>query len=141
MSVLIVAHPVTNVVITPSTKNVEYGTFRVDSEKTSFENGFMNKQKRSAFIRGKISDLESLGLRAGQTLPGQIVKRESFAPFYDGQNSKINPSTGEVVLKEGKETFLEFVFTSDMSAHDAWVGESTAVLTAEAQSALSGQDV
>jgi len=141
MSVLVVVHPVTNVVITPSTKNAEYGTFRVDSERTSFENGFMNRQKRSAFIRGKISDLETLGLRGGQTLPGQIVKKESFSPFYDGQKSKINPSTGEVVLKEGKETFLEFVFTSDMGATDSWIGESTAVLSAEAQAALTAQAV
>jgi len=141
MSVLVIAHPVSNLVITPSTKNAEYGTFRVDSEKTSFENGYMNKQKRSAFIRGKISDLETLGLRAGQTLPGQIVKKESFSPFYDGQKPKINPTTGEVVLKEGKETFLEFTFTNDMLAHDTWVGEEVAVLSAEAQEALAQQAV
>lgn len=139
--VTVKAHPTTNLVITPSANKPDFGTMRVDSVSKVFSNGFFNESKRTAFIRGKIADLTSLGWTAGKSVPGQIVKRESFSPFYEGQNPKINPTTGEVVLKDGKESFLEFVYTQDMSMTDTWVGETTVVLSAEAQNAIAGQTV
>lgn len=134
MSVKVIAHPTTGLVITPSTKNPEWGTFRVDSVHTSFENGIVNVQKRSAFIRGKLSDLAGLNLRAAQTLPGQIVKKESYAPFFEGQSPKINPSTKEVVLSNGRETFLEYEYSQDLSATDKWVDSEAPVEVASEQS-------
>lgn len=140
--VKVVAHPETGNVITPSSNNPEYGTFRVDSENRSLENGFVNISKRSAFIRGRISDLEQLGLTAGKVLPGRIQKRESFDPFYDDQDPKINPTTGEVVLTDGKQTYLEFVYTSDAKAPDVWVNSSTPEeQTANAQQTLESQQM
>ena len=105
--VKVVAHPETGAIITPSTKNPEWGTFRVDAENVSMENGILNLSKRSAFIRGKIEQLNQLGLKAGQTLPGKIVKKESFEPFYEGQQAKINPSNGETVLTNGRPSYIE----------------------------------
>lgn len=139
--VTVKAHPTTNALITPSANNPEFGTMRVDSVSKVFNNGFFNESKRTAFIRGKIADLTGLGWTANKQVQGQIIKRESFSPFYDGQTPKINPTTGEVVLKDGKESFLEHVYVTDMSLTDTWVGESTAVLSAEAQSALASQEV
>lgn len=140
--VKVIAHPESGNVITPSSRNPEYGTFRVDSENRSLENGFVNISKRTAFIRGKISDLETLGLRAGQVLPGRIQKRESFDPFYEDQEPKINPSTQEVVLTNGQESYLEYVYTSDAKASDVWVDNADAEeLTEEAKAELAKQDV
>lgn len=140
--VKVIAHPESGNVITPSSKNPEYGTFRVDSENRSLENGFVNISKRTAFIRGKISDLETLGLRAGQVLPGRIQKRESFDPFYDDQEPKINPSTNEVILTNGQESYLEYVYTSDVKASDVWVDNAEAEeLTEEAKAELAKQAV
>lgn len=141
MPVKVVAHPVSNLVITPSATKPEYGTFRVDSEQKTFINGFMNNSKRSAFIRGKIVDLNTLGLTAGKVMPGQIIKEESFSPFYDNQSPKINPTTAEVVLKDGRESYIQYVYTTDMSASDTWIGETNVVLSAEAQNALASQQV
>ena len=131
MSVKIVAHPTTGQVITPSQNNPEWGTFRVDSVHTSFENGIVNVQKRTAFIRGKISDLEGLGLRAGQTLPGQIVKKESYEPFYEGQSPKIYPSgerQGQPVLTNGRKTYLEYEYTQDMASCDVFFSTQSATV-------------
>jgi hypothetical protein len=126
--VTIATHPDTGAVITQSKKNAEWGTIRVESENVSFENGIINKGSRSAFINGKMSDLESLGLKPGQVMPGRIVKQESFTPFYDNQPAKINPKTGEVVLTEGRETFLNYVYTADVNAPDVFVKESAKAL-------------
>lgn len=137
--VKVVVHPTTGLVITPSTNNPAWGTFRVDSENVSMESGILNKSKRSAFIRGKIEDLESLGLRANQSLPGKIVKRESFEPFYEGQPVKINPTTGETVLTNGRPTYIEFVYTDNAQAPDVWVGNTAEQVSAEIQNALTEQ--
>lgn len=139
--VKVVAHPETGAIITASTKNPEWGTFRVDSENVSMENNFFNVSKRSAFIRGKIADLNSLGLKAGQSLPGKIVKRESFEPFYEGQQAKINPSNGETVLTNGRPTYIEFVYSANAEAPDVWVGQDTNAVSAEVANALTEQTV
>lgn len=139
VKVTVVAHPTTNLVITPSTKNPEWGTFRVDSKNVSMENGILNINSRSAFVRGKLEDLAQLSLSAGQVLPGKIVKRESFDPFYENQPSKINPTTKEVVLTNGKPTYLEFVYSADPDALDVWVGDTPATLAAKAAKELEAQ--
>jgi hypothetical protein len=135
--VTVAAHPETGNVITPSTKNVEYGTIRVDSVEVTFNNGLLNKSKRSAFIRGKQDELAELNLVEGSKMAGKIVKMEQYTPFYDGQNTKINPTTGEVVLTEGRETYIQFVFTEDQTETDRFIHsgapvEETVEATAEA---------
>lgn len=128
--VKVAKHPETGNIITVSAKNPEFGTIRLDAEQNVFSGGFFNVQKRTAFVRGRITDLESLKLRDGQVLSGQIVKKESFSPFYtkeDGtpQQPKINPTTGEVVLTDGQPTYLEYEYTEDMNAVDYWVEEDS----------------
>lgn len=144
MSVKVVKHPETGNVITVSTKNPKYGTVRLDESHTSFENGFVNTQKRTAFLRGEVVALEALNLQDGAKLPGKIVKRESYQPFYEGQSPKIYPEgserAGQPVLKNGRETYLEYVYTANNSADpDVWVGEDIAVASEQAQGALAEQ--
>jgi len=137
--VKVVAHPETGAIITVSKNNSQYGTIRLDSENVSLEGKFMNKSKRTAFIRGKVEDLQSLGYKAGQTLGGKIVKKESFSPFYEGQSPKVNPSNGEIILTNGEETFLDYTYTADNNALDTWVGSTNKV--AETQNALAEQAI
>ena len=139
--VKVAQHPATGVVITPSTNNPEYGTIRLDSEHKSMEKGYLNIQKRSAFVRGKLEDLNALGLKSGQSLPGKIIKRESFEPFYENQAPKINPTTAELVLTNGRETYLEFVYTEDTNSTDQWVGSNSAEVSVEVANALTEQTV
>lgn len=132
MSVKVVAHPTTGQVITPSVNNPEWGTFRVDSVHTSFENGIVNVQKRSAFIRGKLEHLNGLKLKDGLVLPGQIIKKESYEPFYEGQPCKIYPSgerQGQPVLTNGRETYLEYEYTQDLASCDVFFNSQAVVET------------
>ena len=126
---VVVKHPETGLVITPSVNKPEFGTIRIDQEASVFNNGFFAVQKRTAFVRGRITDLESLGLKDGSTLDGKIIRKESFEPFYEKQKKspKINPQTNEVILTDGRPTYLEFEYTEDKNASDHWVAESNEV--------------
>lgn len=114
--VVVATHPKTGLVITQSENNPSYGTIRLDAMTTSMEGGFLNKRRKSAFIRGKMEDLESLGLKAGQVLPGIIQRQESYQPFYEGQKPKMNPESGEVILQDGREIFFQDIYTQDVNA-------------------------
>ena len=120
--VIVVAHPETGNVITPRKKE-GYSSFRVDSETISMEGGFVNRQKRTAFIGGKTEDLEALGLKAGQELSGIIQRQLSKEPFYDGQEEVMNPETGET-----KGYYQNYVFTSDVNAPETkWIEPEVSV--------------
>lgn len=119
--VTLMSHPTTNLVITPSTNNPEWGTVRLESEQTTFANNVMNKNKRVAFIRGEIKNLEQVFKTAGQFFPGKIVYRNSFTPLYEGHKPKINPTNQQPVLTDGKLTYFESIYTEDSSAVDFWV--------------------
>ena len=139
--VRVASHPKTGAVITVSSNNPEYGTIRLDEESVQFQNNFMNKTRRSVFIRGKVVDLESLGYKANQALAGKIIKRESFEPFYEGQEPKMNPTTGDIVLKDNKPVYLEFIYTLDAKAQDVWVESSEEDLDPVAESAQAEQNI
>lgn len=124
---VVVKHPETGLVITPSINKPEFGTIRIDQEVDVFNNGFFAVQKRTAFVRGRITDLESLGLKDGTILDGKIIRKESFEPFYENQEPKINPQTKEVILTDGRPTYLEFEYTEDKNASDYWVAESNEI--------------
>ena len=142
----IVAHPETGALITPSVNKPEFGSIRIDSQQKVFSNGFMSVQKRTAFVSGLITDLETMNLRDGMTLPGKIIRIESFSPFYTAgvngatrtQDPKINPQTGEIVLTDGRPTYLNFVYTEDKSAQDYWISEET---EDEVANAVAGQEL
>ena len=105
------------------------------------ENGFFNKSSRSAFIGGKLEDLKSAGFKANQILPGKIIRKTSFEPQYEGHQPKVNPTTGEKVLVNGRETYFQDVYTQDMNACDTWVGQDTNAVSAEVANALTEQTV
>ena len=105
--VVVVAHPETGLVVTRNASNPEFGTLRLDQVSRTITKNFLSESKRTVFIRGNYDLLVSLGYKANQKLAGKIIKLESFNPFYiksDGtpQEPKINPTTQEVVLKDGK---------------------------------------
>jgi len=139
--VKVVKHPTTGDVVTQSTKNPEWGTLRVDSENKSFSGGILNISKRSAFIRGRMADLQAMNFRDGQVLQGKIQKQESFEPFYEGQDPKINPTTNQVILTQGKQSFIQFEYTEDANLPDVWVGNTSAEVSEQVKNALAEQAV
>lgn len=120
--VYVAVHPETGAVITPSTNKPEFGTIRLDSQCVVVSRGgFLDIQKRSAFIRGRVEILESLGLKDHQMMQGKIIREESFEPFWDGQEPKINPTTQEIVLLDDKPVYMQHVYTEDMTQTDRFI--------------------
>lgn len=122
MFVTVGTHPETGVVITPNPNKPDFGTIRLDQEVVTVRNNFINKSKRSVFVAGNIEVLKSLDYKAGQLIPGKIIMEESFEPFYDGQSPKINPTTKDVITKEGKPVYFQYILTEDMNATDTFKG-------------------
>ena len=107
--------------------NPEWCSVRVESSVLENDEGFWLLKTRSAKIRLQVELAKALSskglLKDGQELPikGQIVVRESFEPFYDGQMEKINPSTGELVLYLNRPIYRQSVFTSNMNDKDMFI--------------------
>jgi len=118
-------------------KNPEYCSVKVQSSVLENDEGFWNMRTRIATIRLQVSLAKSLVekclLKNGKELPiqGKIIIRESFEPFYEGQQVKINPSTGEVILYMNRPIYRQSIFTSnmderDMFIKDYWISELSA---------------
>ena len=126
-NVQLVAQESTGLLIVPSKKNPTYGSIQLRTEATIMNNGFLRRERRVCFLNGEIEHLEawlsSEKLRSGSFIEGQIIKKTSLQPFYEGQKPRINPTTGEILLDKetGKEVYLEYQYTTNMNATDHWV--------------------
>jgi hypothetical protein len=127
-------------IIGKSTNNPDYGYIRVESsEGISFGNGgWLNANTKTALIKGKVTDLTTFvqknRVTVGYEIDGKIVVNESLTPFYEGQQPKIVPSTGEVLFvetAEGKKPiYRQTEFTMDMTRVDEFIKHSNALSTA-----------
>ena len=73
----------------------------VESTEIRISNGLMSKHRLISHIVAEETLLRELNLKVGDELPGRIVVLESTKPFYNGQDAKINPTTGEVCRNGG----------------------------------------
>jgi len=108
---IITANPNTGSIITQSLSKPEWSSLSLVEESYAISGGILQKVKLSALLKAKTEMLEGLisafKLKEGDAfpLPVTLVVSESHTPFWAGQKCKINPSTGEIFLKEGKEVF------------------------------------
>lgn len=123
--VVVAGHPETGEAFTPSTKNSEWGTVRVDTPKQIvIENGIMDSRKRSAFIRMKKEFYEENKetLKVGDRLPGTVIYKNSTFPQYEGHEPKINPTTKETITDEaGNSVYMTAHYVSDPNAEDEYL--------------------
>lgn len=105
-------------VVIASENKPEFGYIRVESKHTTFEDGWLQEQNRSALIRGKVEGLNKLGLVEGKSIMGKIYVKESLTPFGPSQNPKINPETGATITHNGSPVYRESYFTADMNKAD-----------------------
>jgi len=95
----------------------EFGSLMLISTVAALSNGFMNVKNKVGFIVGRVADLTNMikeyGLKDGddfstKVAPHRIVtleKLESEIPENQGFREKINPSTGEVLTKNGESIY------------------------------------
>lgn len=111
----------------PSKNGKQLGFFIVKSSVFNMENGFIVKQTRSATLTVEQSLVKDLGWKEGTQLPGKIVVQESFEPFYEGQEQKINPDTKADVLVDGRKVYRQSRYTDDLTATDSLITAAVTV--------------
>jgi len=102
-------------------RNEEFGSIMLRQEKLVLSPGsnIVNVQPRVAHFAGRVEELEQIveayNLKEGdnfnKVFPVDLVVEEKTEPFYDGQEPKINPSTGEIVTSGGQEVY-RYTFVS-----------------------------
>lgn len=140
-NVRVTKHPKTNAIVTANVNKPDFGRVMLTQEVTTFNNNFLTTSKRTAFIGGPKAALEAMFTADGQVVSGNIVKRESYSPFYTGQkpvqypalnsNGTPNERAGESVLRNGAPYYIEFVLVEDVNAPlTVWVGANSPVVKA-----------
>jgi hypothetical protein len=135
-----------NELIGISPNNTDYGFIRIEStDAIQIGNGgWINSNKRSTLIKGKISDLtswvKSNSIKIGTEFAGKIiVKEQAGVPFYEGQQPKRAGADGEVLHKDAMPIFRQTEFTLDFTAQDVLVKHDN-VLSAAARQ-MSTNDI
>ena len=140
-SVKVVANKNTGEVVTMRTitdKNGdsrEVGVVMVQSKTLSGLSALGRVSTRTAFITLEEEALEFLGndLQDGAEFPiaGKICIEETLTPYIrkDGskQESKINPTTKEVITFKGSPVYRNSFFTEDVNHADVFLKESATV--------------
>lgn len=100
--------------------NPDYGYIMLTSERPVVVNGWARIERRVGRITNSVEQLVNLikltKLREGDDFstkvsPVMLIVKESTTPFYEGQDPKINPTTGEIKTHKGQDiyraTFVE----------------------------------
>lgn len=113
-----------------STSNENVGYVRVEQVSSGIVNGWHQVSKRGALIMGS-PDVLRENYFEGKTLPGKIVVKETLEPRYDGQSPKINPSTGEVLTKNGMPIYRNTEYTGNPEEFDVLIAHDRVMQTVE----------
>jgi hypothetical protein len=112
-------------IISVSENNPEYGRVAVEQEVYQIsDRGWLKSSMRTAFINGKMNDLQKVGYREGMELPGKIVIVESLTPFNTENpdaNLKIAGKTGVICRYEDQPIYRQTFFTTNQNAFDEFV--------------------
>jgi len=102
-------------IIMISTKNPENASIMLVTIANSMnDQGFLVSEKRVGLVKGTTEGLKALNLKEGddysaKICPVKLVVKESFDPFYPGQEAKINPKTKEVVTSAGAPVYRQTI--------------------------------
>lgn len=109
-------------IITVSKNNPDYGFVRVEQVSSVINSqGWLRKSKRSALIKGTVSDLLEAGFREGQELPGKIVVVESHVPFNPenpDRDLKIAGDSGVICRVDDLPIYRQTFYTSSQNTED-----------------------
>ena len=131
----------------------EFGSLMLIAVVASLSNGFMNVRNKVGFIVGRVTDLTALitnfSLKEGddysaKVAPHRIVtleKLESEIGDELGYREKINPTTGEVLTKNGESIYWRTqVVPEGSDIIDTFVKHDALVETDAAVSEFSGAE-
>jgi hypothetical protein len=126
-------------VVGVSTNNPEYGYIRVEQQAVQInEQGWLRNVKRSALIKGKVTDLLETGYKEGTELPGKIVVIESLTPFNTenpDRDLKIAGLSGVICRIDDQPIYRQSFYTSNPNAYDQLLSHNNSTEIKEVMSA------
>lgn len=96
-------------IVQQNPKKPEYGSIMFRQTKFVYKGNFLSQREKVNFTHGKLDELQKyvklMEFKANDELPGNIYTIERKEPFYEDQEPKINPTTGNAVLVDGSFVF------------------------------------
>lgn len=144
--VTIVGHPESGELFTASKKEGFYKCM-VQSTTISVNNGMIDEQKVVAFPAVTEAAVKHFSnLKDGDLfpIPGQIVINEYFdtdEKYREGMVAKINPTTQEPHLVDGKKVYRETTFTTDLNRSNSLKFSAEGAVVNEIEVSLSAADL
>jgi hypothetical protein len=137
-----------------NTNKPEYGSLMLSTTVVTINNNFLNKSRRVGFITGKVEDIEDIILTNNLTdgsdfskevSPHRIITLEKveseMTEDHKGFSEEINPSTGEVLSKEGQVIFRRTMVVSEGSdLVDTLVSHDSVPIDDEARAEFQKED-
>jgi len=125
MSKVIVTADDNGNVIAVSKNSPEYGYVRVEQVTTQInDQGWLKNVRRSALIKGKVTDLVEANFKANQALAGKIVVVESLQPFNaenPDRDLKIAGDTGIICTIDDQPIYRQTFYTTNDNAVDEMI--------------------
>lgn len=125
MSKVIVTSDDNGNVIAVSKNSPEYGYVRVEQVATQInDQGWLKNVRRSALIKGKVTDLAEAKFTANQELDGKIVVVESFQPFNTenpDRDLKVAGETGIICTVDDQPIYRQTFYTTNDNAVDEMI--------------------
>ena len=122
-----------------SQNNPEYGYIRVEQQAIQIsDEGWLRNVKRSALIKGKVTDLLETGYKEGTELPGKIVVIESLTPFNTenpDRDLKIAGLSGVICRIDDQPIYRQSFYTSNPNAYDQLLSHNNSTEIKEVMSA------
>lgn len=104
-------------VVNVSLNNPEYGYIRIAQKTSSFNaDGWLKTEDRSFLFKGPLEDLQSVGLQAGDIIPGNLVRVETLNPESEEAKPKVAGDTGVICKKNGQPIYSSIKY--DQSGTD-----------------------
>lgn len=129
----------------------EFGSLMLITVVSAISNGFLNVKNKVGFIVGRVADLENMikayDLREGddfskKVAPHRIVTLEKLESELDdtrGWKEKMNPSTGEILTKDGETIMWRTeVVPEGSDTYDSFIKHDTVTAEDEAVKEFSG---
>tara|TARA_R100001463_G_scaffold2822_7_gene11722 strand:+ start:11134 stop:11892 length:759 start_codon:yes stop_codon:yes gene_type:complete len=111
-----------------SANNAEYAHVLLKQEKTIISTtGWVKPSRVHALLHGKLEDIQNIGIADTDTLPGQIVVKESLTPFNTNnpeRDYKYAGTTGIVCCKHGEPIYRQCFYDPTMLETDELISHT-----------------
>jgi hypothetical protein len=131
-------------VVVPSNDNPTFGYIRVVQTRTMVDNrNWLRKKDVSSLIQGEVQDLNDLCLMEGDTLPGNIIIRESLEPFNTNnpeKDYKYAGETGVVCCLDGQPIYRRAIYDASGKLQDELIQHNNTEAIKAANEALKNAE-